>query len=80
MRTRSRCCRAQRDLLVVDESAALAADVYEVIGVVFVNDLGMLARDGIGEQLQVIFRLAPDSEDRLAERQRPHDAETVDDF
>src|SRR5262249_40051517 len=72
--------RAAIYALVVDEGAALAADVNQIVIAVLVNDLGVLARDRVRQQLQVVLRLAPYGEDGLVERQEARHAKPVDDF
>ncbi|MNC90279.1 hypothetical protein D3C83_63590 [compost metagenome] len=70
---------AALDPLAVDEGAAFAADIDEEVAVVFVADLGVLARDGVVEHLQIVLGLAPDGKDGFAERDQTLDSKPVGD-
>ncbi len=61
--------------LVVNEGATLAADIDNKIGIILIEDFGMLAGDRIGEQLEVVFCFTAYGEDRFGQRNNPRDAE-----
>jgi hypothetical protein len=68
------------DPLSVDEGAPLASNINQKKAFVFANDLGMLPRNSIVEQLKIVLRLAANRKDGLVERNYTLTTKTCRDF